>query len=85
MVPLFKQPCNNSHSSPGEGGIASSYYGGGGGGVLVDGQGPVRPSVYDGEGYGGGEGYYINVVGLPGAVILDFMSEETTNKTAGRD
>ena len=72
-------------SSPGEGGIASSYYGGGGGGVLVDGQGPDRPSEYDGEGYGGGEGYYINVVGLPGAVIFDFVSDETKEKTVGTD
>ena len=52
---------------------------------MVDGQGPDRPSLYDGEGYGGGEGYYINVVGLPGAVIFDFVPDEPLNKTAGPD
>ena len=49
----------------------------------MDGQGPDRPSVYDGEGYGGGEGYYINVVSLPGAVIFDFSPDDTMNKTRG--
>ena len=48
------------------------FYGGGGGGVLVDGEGPTRPSVYQGSGYGGGgSGYSSYPNGLPGVILME--------------
>ena len=54
----------------GSGSLSSS--GGGGGGVLIDGQGPSRPTSF-GEGYGGGASQLGE--GLPGAVVLDFVPD----------
>ena len=66
----------NFKLSAGKGGEATGYEkGGGGGGVKVDDTGPERPNNLAGEGYGAGS-YYGSSRGLPGAVLLDFASEE---------
>ena len=51
-------------------------YGGGGGGVLVNGDGPQRDSVNQGEGYGAGGGPHgvsgvMHYDGLPGVILME--------------
>ena len=75
-VQIDNIPLTNFDLSPGEGGRASGASGGGGGGVLINMQGPDRPTDNMGEGYGGGGNYYNDDSGLPGAVILDFAPDE---------
>ena len=61
--------------SPGDAGQyykKNKYLAGGGGGVLVNGDGPTRPSVYQGSGYGGGgSGYSKYPYGLPGVILME--------------
>ena len=65
--------------TPGDGGYysGSGYrYGGGGGGVLVNGDGPQRDSVNQGEGYGAGGGpHFVSGVGhydgFPGVILME--------------
>ena len=56
------------------------WYGGGGGGVLVDGEGPPRPSEYQGSGYGGGGSGYSSHLssesGLPGVILIEVFEAE---------
>ena len=51
------------------------YYGGGGGCVLVNGEGPDRDSVNQGQGYCGGGGRHINGAyiddGLSGVILIE--------------
>ena len=52
-----------------------NYFGGGGGGVLVNEEGPF-PSVFQGQGYGGGSnGYFEFGNGLPGVILIEAFSE----------
>ena len=58
------------------------YFGGGGGGVLINGEGPMRDSDNQGEGYGGGGcGHPSNgnrrqwiEEGLPGVILLEVVT-----------
>ena len=53
----------------------SDFAGGGGGGVMVDGRGPERASVTQGQGYGGGCFYDTNMTrlneALPGIILME--------------
>ena len=59
--------------SPGNGGEHNGHIGGGGGGVLVDNVGPYSDNN-QGEGYGGGGGYY-NGNGLQGMILIETKSK----------
>ena len=62
--------------TPGRGGQKIGIYGGGGGGIMVDGSGP-QDKVYNGQGYGGGEGGYGgNGNPEPGLVLLEIKSKQ---------
>ena len=70
--------------SPGRGGrphtSSDNWFGGGGGGVMVDGEGPPRPSEYQGSGYGGGGSGYSSHLssesGLPGVILIEVFEAE---------
>ena len=61
--------------TPGRGGQRSYYgYGGGGGGIMVDGSGP-QDTVYNGQGYGGGQSRYSGNPGT-GLVLLEIKPKQ---------
>ena len=70
--------------TPGRGGrphtSSDNWFGGGGGGVMVDGEGPPRPSEYQGSGYGGGGSGYSSHLssesGLPGVILIEVFEAE---------
>ena len=68
-------PLINFKLAPGEGGTGdgTGWYGGGGGGLLVDENGPPRPDLRIGQGFGGGGAASD---GLPGVVLLDLVPQE---------
>lgn len=60
--------------TPGRGGQRNGRYGGGGGGIMVDGSGP-QDTVYNGQGYGGGQGIHGGNPG-PGLVLLEIKPKQ---------
>ena len=73
--PASPSPPGRREVGPGAGGegfCGGSCFGGGGGGVLVDGQGPVGYSSFQGQGYGGGaSGSSTYPDGLPGVILME--------------
>ena len=62
---------DNETSSSNGGNETSKLYGGGGGGVLINGEGPhICSTIYDGQGWGGGQGGSRRGCRGPGGVVL---------------